>query len=214
MAVRAIFFDIGETLIDETRQWGAWADWLGISRLTFFAALGSVIERGEHHRRVFDLFRDEFDVERARQELALTHGPLSPRADDFYPDAVPCLRELRSRGYFVGLAGNQPAAAEDALKSINLPIDFVASSERMGVEKPAEEFFVRLGHIAGMPLGEIAYVGDRLDNDVMPALRIGIRAVFMRRGPWAFIQGRRPEAKQVHLRLDTLADLPDLIRGL
>ena len=26
MPLRAVFFDVGETLVDETRMWGAWAD--------------------------------------------------------------------------------------------------------------------------------------------------------------------------------------------
>ncbi len=30
MAIRAVFFDVGETLVDETRAWGSWADWLGL----------------------------------------------------------------------------------------------------------------------------------------------------------------------------------------
>jgi FMN phosphatase YigB (HAD superfamily) len=46
MRIRAVFFDVGETLIDESRDWGGWADYLGISRLSFFAALGATIERG------------------------------------------------------------------------------------------------------------------------------------------------------------------------
>ena len=43
MHINTIFFDVGETLVDETRQWGGWADWLAIPRLTFFGALGGVI---------------------------------------------------------------------------------------------------------------------------------------------------------------------------
>jgi FMN phosphatase YigB (HAD superfamily) len=52
--IRAVIFDVGETLVDETRAWGEWADWLGVSRLAFFGALGSVIERGLHHRQFFE----------------------------------------------------------------------------------------------------------------------------------------------------------------
>ena len=44
--VRAVVFDLGETLVDETRVWGEWADTLGIPRLTFFAVLGSDDRRG------------------------------------------------------------------------------------------------------------------------------------------------------------------------
>ena len=61
-AVRAVVFDVGETLVDETRVWGQWADWLGVPRLTFFAALGAIIERGGSHREVFELFQPGIDV--------------------------------------------------------------------------------------------------------------------------------------------------------
>ncbi len=65
--IRAIFFDVGETLVDESRQWRLWADWLGVSHLTFFAAFGAVLERGEHHRRVFDYFVPNIDLAQASQ---------------------------------------------------------------------------------------------------------------------------------------------------
>ena len=53
MAVRIVVFDVGETLINEERMWGFWADHLGVTRLRFFA----VLERGEHHRRVSSWWR-------------------------------------------------------------------------------------------------------------------------------------------------------------
>ena len=54
VTVRAVVFDVGETLVDESRTWGLQADELGVSQAVFFAALGAVIERRQHHRRVFD----------------------------------------------------------------------------------------------------------------------------------------------------------------
>jgi len=39
--VEAVFLDVGETLLDETRMWSEWADWLGVSHLTMMAALGA-----------------------------------------------------------------------------------------------------------------------------------------------------------------------------
>src|SRR5215216_1135762 len=98
MTIRAVFFDVGETLVDETRQWGAWADWLGIPRLTCFAVLGAVIERGEHHRRVFELLCPCLDL--THERAARAAAGLADRIElgDFYPDALPCLRVLRARG--------------------------------------------------------------------------------------------------------------------
>jgi len=206
--IQAVFFDIGETLIDETRQWGMWADWLGVTRLTFFAALGALIERGEHHRRVFEIVRPGIDL--ARERAARAAAGLDERIEpgDFYLDALPCLRELRARGYRIGLAGNQPIAAEAQLRSLGLPADIVASSAGWGVEKPAPEFFARIAAAACVPASSIAYVGDRLDNDVLPAAAAGMVAVFVRRGPWGHLHATQPAAELAAIRLDTLAELP------
>ena len=57
-------------------------------------------------------------------------------------------------------------------------------------------------------------MGDRLDNDVPPALGAGMAAVFLRRGPWGFLHARRPEAARAHIRLDSPADLADALREL
>ncbi len=60
--MRAVFFDVGETILDETRQWGSWADWLGVPRLTMFAAVGAVVARGEHHHAAFELVAPGIDL--------------------------------------------------------------------------------------------------------------------------------------------------------
>jgi FMN phosphatase YigB (HAD superfamily) len=213
MPIHTIFFDVGETLVDETRMWGAWADWLGVTRLTLFAALGAVIARGEHHRRVFELVRPGLDVDREAAAMRAAGAyPALTRAD-FYPDAMPCLHILRAAGYRVGLAGNQPAGAEAQLRALDLPVDYVASSARWGVEKPSPEFFARVAALAGCPPGEIAYVGDRVDNDVAPAADAGMLAVFLRRGPWGYLHAALPGAARAHLRLDSLAELPRALRS-
>lgn len=63
MTLRAVVFDVGETLVDETRAWSAWADWLGIPRLTFLAVCGAAIARGElDHRAPLRTFRPDLDI--------------------------------------------------------------------------------------------------------------------------------------------------------
>jgi FMN phosphatase YigB (HAD superfamily) len=211
MPIKVVFFDVGETLVDETRQWGGWADWLSIPRLTFFATLGGLIERGEHHRRVFELLRPGIDLvhERAAR-VAAGHSEHFERAD-FYPDAIPCLHTLRRAGYRIGLAGNQPEGVEELLRALDLPADMIASSAGWGVEKPSPDFFARVAELAGVPPSEIAYVGDRVDNDVAPAAAAGMLAVFLRRGPWGFLQADHPDAARAHIRLDSLDALPQAL---
>ena len=72
MNVRAVFFDVGETLVDESRMWGEWADWLGVPRFTFFAVLGAVIARGEFAGR---LFLDSLRVQRQRGDTDAASTP-------------------------------------------------------------------------------------------------------------------------------------------
>lgn len=213
MSIRAVFFDVGETLVDETRQWASWADWLDIPHLAFFAVLGGVIERGEHHRRVFELLRPGIDLAReqaARVDAGILEG-IEP--SDFYPDALSCLQTLRAQGYTLGLAGNQPAHAEAQLGAMGLPVDIVASSTSWGVEKPSPAFFARVIEAAGVEPSAIAYVGDRLDNDVLPAIDAGMVAVFLRRGPWGYLHATRPDIARAHIQLDSLRDLPDALQS-
>ena len=44
--IEVVFFDIGETLIDETRLWAGWAAHLGVSSNEFLHVPHETIERG------------------------------------------------------------------------------------------------------------------------------------------------------------------------
>src|SRR5438552_4539223 len=70
--IEAVFFDVGEVLVDETREYGTWADWLGIPRHTFSAVFGAVIAQGKDYRETFQVFKPGFDlaVERERRAAA------------------------------------------------------------------------------------------------------------------------------------------------
>lgn len=190
-------FDVGETLVDETRAWSHRADEAGLTRLTLFGALGALIARGEDHRRVWELLGVPAPV-----------GPAPIEGSDLYPDAVPCLRLLHDRGYRIGVAGNQPAAAEEHLAHLDLPVDLIASSASWGIEKPDPAFFARICDEAGAPPSQIAYIGDRIDNDIAPAKRTGMFAVFIRRGPWGHLHAELPGVQLADACLDSLAELP------
>ena len=214
MPIRAVCFDVGETLIDETREWCGWAEFLGVPRLTLFTALGVVMSRGESLRRVFEIFRPDIDFSTVRQTRAALGWRYGFEEGDLYPDARSCLTELRERGFKVLIAGNQPKEAEAALHALDLPVDFVASSAGWGVSKPDPLFFQKVIEAAGMAPEHIAYVGDRVDNDVVPARAAGMLAVFLRRGPWGWMHEERPEIAQAHLRVRTLEGLAGVLSGM
>lgn len=213
-AVRAVFLDVGETILDETRMWAAWADWLGVSRLTFFALLGVVIERRQHHREVFRMLRPEMDFELERRKMRSSGRLPELGPGDLYPDAAPCLEALAAAGLRVGLVGNQPSAIENALCELGLRADVIASSGSWGVEKPAPAFFERVVAAAGCSPGAICYVGDRVDNDILPAAAAGMVTAFLRRGPWGLVHAGWPEAARADIRLDSLDELLPALRAL
>ena len=122
---------------------------------------------------------------------------------DLHTDALPCLAALRMRGLRLGAAGNMYAHHEEFLRP---HVDFVGSSERWGVEKPDAGFFVHVVKEAAVPAEEILYVGDRVDNDVVPARAAGLRAIRIRRGAHA-----RIESPEGIVTIGSLSELPEAL---
>ncbi|MEV0345480.1 HAD family hydrolase [Nonomuraea sp. NPDC050680] len=212
--IKAVVFDVGETLIDETRIWSRWADRLGVSSFVLMGALGGMAALDRSHSEAFELVRPGLDIE-AEMAAWERDEPHSLRnhfdADDLYPDVREAFKALREVGYQVIVAGNQPARAYDALVAMDLPVDSVHTSEGWGASKPAPEFFAKVAAIAGREPTEILYVGDRLDNDVLPASRAGMRTALLRRGPWGYLHAERPQARAADMIVD---DLPALLPAL
>ncbi len=214
--VRAVVFDVGETLVDETRVWLEWADRVAVPRLTFLAVLGAVIERGGDHREPFAMLRPDLDLDAEVRRLTETGQRNDVVRGDLYPDAEPTLAALHAAGFRLGIVGNQPARTEALFRELDVPIELVASSATWGVNKPDPAFFERIVEELELPPGQIAYVGDRLDNDVRPAARAGMLAIFIRRGPWGWIQAGRtdpPEAAMTIERLDELLSALGAVAG-
>lgn len=211
-AVDWVVLDLGETLADETRSWARWADWLGVPHLTFMAVLGAVIAERRHHTEAFGYFREGFDLETERAAKQAAGLGWEVHDEDLYPDALPTLVALRAQGYRLAVMANQPVEVMPLLRT--LPVDRVGTSAGWGVAKPDPAFFARVAEEVGAPPSRIAYVGDRVDNDVLPAKRAGMVAVHLRRGPWGYLHATWPEADKADLRLTTLAELPSALETI
>ena len=193
MAVAAVVFDVGETLVDETGMWERAADAAGVPRFTLMGVLGGLAAREQHHREAWRI-------------LGVDHPASTWDPTDFYDDALACLERLREGGFRVAAVGNTPASTEDVLRPY---VDVIGSSERWGVAKPEPAFFARIRDELDLSTGAIAYVGDRVDNDVTPALEAGMVAVHLRRGPWGLLH--EPPAGAI--RIDSLDELPAALGG-
>lgn len=140
--IRTVVFDLGETLVDESRCWAAAARTVGTSPFTLMAHLGSLIERGLDHRAVW-------------AEIGVEPPAMRERigTDDLYPDALPCLRHAKACGFTIGIAGNQPEAAVDELAALGFDADFIASSgDRIDNDaEPARRAGMRAAHLMRAP---------------------------------------------------------------
>ena len=196
--MKAVFLDVGETLVNEERYWRELAAATGVDAHVVLAALGATVALGEEHT---ELWRH------LRMAPPSAVGDVVYELGDLYPDALACLGSLRELGLRVGLAGNQSIRLEEWTRAAGFPVDVVGSSASWGARKPAPAFFERMVAEAGCLPGELAYVGDRVDNDVLPALAAGLVAVHLRRGPWGRLQSSPAGA----LVIDSLSELSDAL---
>lgn len=200
--IEVVVFDVGETLVDETRMWTQLAVAAGVAPFTLMGVIGALIERGEPHHKAWDMLG-----------VAAPPGAADIRSTDLYPDVLDCLAAVQGANYAVGIAGNQPAGAARCLRGLGCDVDFIASSAVWGLSKPAAGFFSQIADTCGAEPHEILYVGDRLDNDIVPAAKVGFRTAWLLRGPWGHIHSRRPETSLADLRVESLTELASMFRS-
>ncbi|WP_405557370.1 HAD family hydrolase [Streptomyces sp. NBC_01171] len=212
--IRAAVFDVGECLVDETTEYGTWADWLGVPRHTFSAAFGAVVAQGRDHREVFEEFRPGFDLAAERERRADAGMPEVFGESDVYADVRDTLTSLRADGLWLGIAGNQEAHAARLLRELfATDVDLIGTTADWGVAKPDPAFFARLTSLVPAEPDEILYVGDRLDNDIRPAAAAGLHTALLHRGPWARLTWTTKDAQRLPLfRVESLLELSGLIR--
>ncbi len=113
----------------------------------------------------------------------------------------------------MGIAGNQTVRAGGLLRELFTgDVGLIGTSDDWGASKPDVAFFERVAEVTPTAVGEILCVGDRLDNDILPALTAGMRTALIRRGPWAHIQWNTHDAVQAPtFRITNLGELPTLV---
>ncbi|MFF4588818.1 HAD family hydrolase [Streptomyces sp. NPDC001388] len=211
--IRAVVFDVGECLVDETREYGTWADWLGVPRHTFHAMFGAVIAQGRDYRDTFQEFRPGFDLYEEREKRVAAGQAETFGETDLYTDVRPALAQLRGDGLWLGIAGNQTVRAGCILRALfSRDVDLIGTSDDWGASKPDPQFFQRVAEVVPFACDEILYVGDRCDNDIRPAREAGMQTALVRRGPWATIQWNSTDAQKLPtFRINSLMELPTRI---
>ena len=179
--IKWLFFDVGGTLADETASFR-----LRVTRTVEMQnALGNPITREEIECAMKRAAENGGSYFRgAMRSLGIAdYAPYDPAGEVLYPDAKTTLETL-SEIYSLGIIANQPLGTAKRLDEYGIGhlFSLVLSSEEEGLEKPDERIFLRALGRAGCEPHEACMIGDRPDNDIAPAKRLGMRTIRITQG--------------------------------
>lgn len=206
-----LFFDIGSTLVDETKVYEG--------RFKYIAEK-SGLSYDEVCESVFELFKQN---KKGDKELMKHLGLVVPdwKSEDevLYLDTKLVLQKLSCKSggkYKIGIIANQNPGSKERLESFGILeyIDLVVASAEEGCAKPDCKIFEIALSRAGVQAAEAVMIGDRIDNDIIPANEIGMKTVWVKQGYgkyWSFSSD--PESRRVEkadFEVDELSSLMDL----
>ena len=195
MSYRAVLFDVGGP-IDLEFAWesavdGAIASACGLEGIRVDQA--AIDEASETAVAVFapDAYAhmvetlcggDPRTIERVRQRVRAMVGNLE--VFQLRPEIDGLLRRLRERGMALGIVANQPESARARLDRAGIGDLFGhhGLSGVTGLRKPDPRAFLAAAEELGVPPADCIMVGDRIDNDIVPAKALGMAAIQLRGG--------------------------------
>ena len=202
--IKWIFFDIGSTLVDESAVYEN-----RIKEIT----QGNNIDRNEFVAKV---------IERAQT----SPKPIVSAAEDYgvkvpawrhdlevlYPDTKELLQRL-SQKYKIGIIANQDFGTEQRLTDFNVYqyINLVIASAEEGVAKPDLRIFQIALDRANCKPEEAVMVGDRIDNDIIPANKIGMTTVWIKQGFGCYAEPKTVEEQPDYI-VNSLAEITEVFR--
>jgi putative hydrolase of the HAD superfamily len=194
--VRAVFFDIGGTLLRPYPSVGAIyasvASRHGIvtsanemerafrQSWTTLKRPGLTVSRKDWWRElVFKTLEQENEA--CFEVLFKTFA--SPNAWQVFPDVEDTLSEARVRGLHVGVISNWDERLRPLLTDMGLAhhFDSITISCEVGAEKPDGRIFRAALQAAGVAFDEAVHIGDNHSEDLRGAEAVGMRAILLDR---------------------------------
>jgi len=228
-AVRAVFFDIDDTLYDSTRL-TTMARRNSITAMIdaglpekgedeVLEALNGVIERfGSNYPRHYDELLKVLGVEWNPKIIAAgvvayertKAGYLKP-----FPEVVPTLLSLK-KDFLLGVISNGLAVKQwEKLTWLGLHhfFDSVTTSEEIQKEKPDPGIFSHA--MASLKVGatESVMVGDRLGTDIKGAKEAGMVSIRVSKGKYGK-ERPKDEGEAPDFEVSEISELPEILAGI
>ena len=227
-----VFFDLGQTLVDER-------DFINRFDQRFLELLNGFGTKIDH--RGYCAVRDSVIRDRrighgsSRELIVEICSLLSPPGYDiviadrlepeilkgrkellrFYDVASEVLHELKNKGYEMGLIANQSEDVMDLLKSSGLGGYFKVQvvSSLVKLSKPDPRIFQLAMNKAGCEADNCIMVGDRLDTDICPANRLGMKTI---RTTSSLFHLQKPlsECENPTVTVSSLSEIPGILERI
>ncbi len=202
--IKWIFFDIGSTLVDESVAYRNRIErTIANTDISYDEFYQRMVEISKHNQNAYNSVIGEYGLKKA-----------SWNSDDeyVYPEAEYCLREL-SKCYNIGIIANQNLGSKVRLDKLGLlkHINIVVASAEEGVAKPDLRIFQIALDRANCKPEEAVMVGDRLDNDIIPANKIGMTTVWIKQGFGSYAEPKTVEEQPDYI-VNNLVEITELFR--
>ncbi len=197
-----LFFDLGSTLIDES-------DVL-LSRCEY-AIKNAGIDRDEFMNKVYEEAKISPTPIKTAAE---SYGVVLPKWDNSLEklyEGTPSLLSALHGKYKLGIIANQAPGTQERIDNwgIGKYFDVVMASAEAGCAKPDKKIFTMALDKAGCDASEAFMIGDRLDNDIIPAKKFGMKTVWVRQG-YAVYQTIDDESKRPDHVVDSIDELTEI----
>lgn len=170
-----LFFDIGSTLIDEHLAYEARIRKIAeAANTTYDNAYKTALEFYKQNKKG--------DLETAKL-FGVSLPSWDKEYETLYGDTVQCLDYLIGK-YKIGVIANQSLGTKQRLESYGLIkyIDLVIASAEEGCAKPDKRIFEIALNRSGCKASNSVMIGDRIDNDIVPANLLGMHTIWIRQG--------------------------------
>lgn len=201
--IKWLFFDVGSTLMDEHIAYE--------HRMKDIARLANVTYE-EVYEKAMELYGEN---KKGDIEIAKALGVELPKwlkeDEILYDDAEKCL-EILSRRYKIGIIANQSLGTKVRLEKHGVLryIDIVVASAEEGVSKPDKRIFEIALKRANCEPDNAIMLGDRIDNDIIPAKSLGIHTIWVKQGFGRYWNITK-EIERADCAVDSLTELFDIL---
>ena len=202
-AIEWIFFDIGSTLTDESKVYER--------RFKKIAELADVSEEYVL-KKVVEYCENNQKGDLAVIKLLGVEKPVwEHQYEILYKDTEMCLKDL-SQKYKIGVIANQEFGTEKRLIDFGIRkyIDVIVASAEEGVAKPDKRIFEIALKKAGCKAEKAVMVGDRIDNDIVPAKETGMKTIWIKQGMGKYWKISN-EHEKADFVIDSLSELLDIL---